>query len=54
MSRETAMLLANQRRTASPRTLPVARLLGRAGDHATAWITAVAAAAPVGRTARRR
>ena len=69
MSRETSMLLAIQRRTAGPRTLPVARLLGRAGEHAASVVashgssdvlsgvaqgTAVAAAAPVGRTVRRR
>ena len=94
MSRETSMPLAIQRRTAGPRTVPVAKLLGRAGKHAAAWIaaglvgtvpdsrtrqqwlrslqavaashgssgvlpgvaqgTAVAAAAPVGRTVRRR
>ncbi len=34
------MLLAVQRRTAGPRTLPVARLLSRAGEHAAAWIAA--------------
>lgn len=40
MSWETSVLLAVQRRTAGPRTLPVARLLGRAGEHAAAWIAA--------------
>lgn len=34
------MLLAIQRRTAGPRTLPVARLLSSAGEHAAAWIVA--------------
>lgn len=79
MSREASMLLAVQRRTAGLRTLPVARLPGRAGEHAAgiaaglvgavldsrarypsdvlsgvALAGAVAAAAPVGRTVRRR
>ena len=34
------MLLAVQRRTAGPRTLPVARLLSAAGEHAAAWLAA--------------
>ncbi|MFP5372899.1 MAG: phosphatase PAP2 family protein, partial [Actinomycetes bacterium] len=40
MSWEISMLAAVQRRTVGPRTLPVARLLSSAGEHAAAWIAA--------------
>ncbi len=54
MSRETRVLLAVQRRTVDSRTLPAARLLSRAGEHAAAWIAAGLVGAAVDARARQQ
>jgi membrane-associated phospholipid phosphatase len=54
MSRETRMLLAVQRRTVDSRTLPAAKFLSQAGEHAAAWIAAGLVGAAVDTRARRQ
>ncbi len=48
------MLLAVQRRTAGPRTLPVARLLDRADEHSAAWVASGLVGAVLDSRARQR